>query len=215
MKHERTLEFNTSEHTIDEAISIAKEVVEEYSVFETEINESSSTHKTVESSGNKVSVMQMGSQIRVHIQGERKIVREVADALNARSGTSRTKVDPIEEVPPDETPEPKSDEELRESYEQTKRESDKISTTSYNTSNIQARMKLMEDGRIEIEKLDENGDVEQMDSIDTSAGLFIQNGDNLSIGEMYFDESFGMEYDTQHIEQLLNEIREAMLEEVR
>jgi hypothetical protein len=79
------------------------------------------------------------------------------------------------------------------------------------TGGVQVMMELHEDGSLNMEMSD--GTQSQMM---TEAGLFIQeqNG-SLTVGEMYLDESFGMKYDTQHVEQLLNEIREAMLEEVR
>lgn len=195
MKQEKTLEFNTSELGFDEAVMAAKEAVDENTAYKTTTTSGSDTHTMIKSSGTKVSVMSMGTELRVHIVGSQNVLQAVEEALDQNGSRDQMYVQA------DELPGDTSVEEMRKFQE----------AADPTTTQVQVMMELHEDGSLNMDMMD-GGKSEIM----TEAGLFIQeqNG-TLTVGEMYLDESFGMKYDTQHVEQLLNEIREAMLEEVR
>lgn len=206
MKHEKTSEFSTANISLDEAARMARNTVEMNSVFNTEMKSNSENHIMIESSGNEVSVMQMGSEIRVHASGDQQIVEDVMNEIESVANES-----PMASEMKTQT----SQEDQMAGFRDNDNDPTPDNMMQTGDSGIQASMDLMRDGELQIDKLDESGEIVGIESINTSAGFFIEDDGQLSIGEMYFDESFGMRYDTSHVEQLINELREAMLEEVR
>lgn len=195
MKQEKTLQFDTEELSLKEAATAAKEVIDEKSAFNMDITSRSNTHMMVKSSGTKVSIMSMGTELRVHIEGSSEILEGVETALSEASGSGRS---PTQEQPHSEQEKTGEDMGLPEQ-------------PTNPSGQVQVTMELSEDGSLNMDMIDGS-----QSEIMTEAGLFIQDKNGtLTVGEMYLDESFGMKYDTQQVEQLLNEIREAMLEEVR
>ena len=193
MKHEESLEFNTTELSHSEAVKTAEDTLEEHSAFKVHTKENSETHTMVKSSGNSVSIMKMGTTLRVHLKGNEDIMDSVKK--NLKQGPKNSG---------------KTDNQEEKMYETKAREKGPTTEVNNQTSQGQTEMIVHEDGTLEI--MQRGNRIEML----TEVGLFATDSpDGLTVENAYFTDDFGDKYDSNDVETLINSIRMMLLEEVR
>jgi len=193
MKHEKSLEFNTTELSHSEAVKTAEDTLEQHSSFKVHTQENSETHTMVKSSGNSVSVMKMGTTLRVHLKGNEDVMDKVEQNLKQGPKSSGA-----------------TEKQEGEMYETKARKQGPKTKVNDQSPQGQTEMIVHEDGTLEI--MQQGNRIEML----TEVGLFATDSpDGLTVENAYFTDDFGDKYDSNDVETLINSIRMMLLEEVR
>lgn len=201
MPHEQ-LKFDRTELSLDEAVSIVMHEMESHSSFNVTKSEISSGGAIIESSMHNASVKQVGGKIMVTVDAGDKIVDAIRAALRQQArtnkgdntGVNRDNFDVSE--PNDDASSPGAG-----------RKEIEMDIDDNSSSNVQATIKVMENGEVEITHSDGTES-----ELSTLMGVFI--GNDLDVAEMYIDENLDMMLDDNDLSIICNNIKQELEEQV-